>query len=93
MKPIDAISPTAVSRLAAVGKAKTVAQGAAQEAQARPAARADTARVTQDASPPIDSDRVNEIRQAVQQKRYPIIPARIADAMIAAPYLLNAAKD
>lgn len=38
---------------------------------------------------PVDADRVAEIRKAVEQGRYPIVPARIADAMIAASFLLR----
>lgn len=40
-------------------------------------------------APPADATRVQEIRKAVEQGRYPIVPARIADAMIAAGYLLR----
>lgn len=34
--------------------------------------------------PPFDTDRVAQIRKAIEENRYPIIPAQIADAMIAA---------
>ena len=34
--------------------------------------------------PPVSADRVREVRQALQDGNYPIIPAQIADAMIAA---------
>lgn len=34
--------------------------------------------------PPVETDRVDEIRGAIQEGRYPIVPAEIADAMIAA---------
>lgn len=40
-------------------------------------------------SAPVDSSRVNEIRTAIEEGRYPIVPTRIADAMIAAGYLLR----
>ncbi len=43
-----------------------------------PGAIADTAR------PPIDQERVAEIRDAVRNGSYPLVPAQIADAMIAA---------
>lgn len=42
--------------------------------------------------PPIDADRVTEIRKAVEQGTYPIVPTKVADAMIAAGFLLRAAK-
>ena len=33
---------------------------------------------------PVDHDRVAEIRNAIEQGRYPVVPTKIADAMIAA---------
>ena len=41
---------------------------------------------------PIDSDRVALIREAVEAGEYPVLPARIADAMIAAGFLLTKGK-
>lgn len=40
-------------------------------------------------SVPVDTDRVNEIRKAVETGTYPIIPAKIADAVIAAGFFLR----
>lgn len=36
--------------------------------------------------PPVDNDRVAEIRSALRDGTYPIVPAKIADAIIAAQY-------
>ena len=36
------------------------------------------------ASAPVDRDRVSEIREALRDGSYPLVPAEIADAMIAA---------
>jgi len=36
-------------------------------------------------APPVDRERVAEIRKALEEGRYPLVPTRIADAMIAAP--------
>ena len=38
------------------------------------------------AKPPVDVDRVQQIKKALQDGRYPIVPARIADSIIAARY-------
>lgn len=38
---------------------------------------------------PVDADRVDEIRKAVEQGSYPLVPAKIADAMIAASLILR----
>ena len=36
--------------------------------------------------PPVDNDRVAEIRSALRDGTYPLVPAKIADAIIAAQY-------
>lgn len=41
---------------------------------------------------PVDAGRVAEIRTAIENGAYPVIPARVADAMIAGGYLLKAPK-
>ena len=41
------------------------------------------------AAPPVDSDRVAQIRSALAEGSYPLVPARIADAMIAAGLRLS----
>lgn len=40
-------------------------------------------------SPPVDTARVDQIRKAIEEGTYPLIPTRIADAMIAAGLLLR----
>ena len=40
-------------------------------------------------SPPIDTDRVSEIREALKDGSYPLVPSKIADAMIAARLMLS----
>jgi negative regulator of flagellin synthesis FlgM len=42
--------------------------------------------------PPVDTDRIAVIRKAVETGEYPVVPARIADAMIAAGLLLRKGK-
>lgn len=42
--------------------------------------------------PPFDSDRVAQIRAALQDGSYPVLPAEIADAMIAARLMLAGSK-
>ena len=42
--------------------------------------------------PPVDTDRVEVIRKAVESGQYPVVPAKIADAMIAAGLLLREGK-
>ncbi|HEV2569711.1 flagellar biosynthesis anti-sigma factor FlgM [Sphingomonas sp.] len=51
---------------------------AVAETSARDTAKALAAR------PPVDAERVQMIKRALQEGRYPIVPAKIADRMIAA---------
>jgi len=44
------------------------------------------------AEPPIDQERVSEIRKAVEQGTYPLLPARVADELIAAGFMLRNGK-
>ena len=38
---------------------------------------------------PVNAERVSEIRKAIQSGRYPVLPAKIGDALIAAGVLLQ----
>ncbi len=44
------------------------------------------------AQPPVDGDRVAEIRAALRDGTYPIVPTEIADAMIAAQLSFRTAQ-
>lgn len=41
---------------------------------------------------PVDADRVAQIRDAIREGSYPIVPAKITDAMIAARMLLSSGQ-
>lgn len=41
------------------------------------------------AQPPVDAERVAQIREALKDGNYPILPVKIADAMIAARMMLG----
>ena len=41
---------------------------------------------------PIDNDRVSQVRIAVERGTYPLLPAKVADAIIAAGMLLRSPK-
>lgn len=41
---------------------------------------------------PVDTDRVTQIRKAIEQGSYPILPTTVADAIIAAGILLRNGK-
>jgi negative regulator of flagellin synthesis FlgM len=86
--PVGAVNTTAL-RAATGGSART-------EKTAAPAPGPSSGVVTSDAldpgSPPIDTDRINMIRKAVETGTYPVVPAKVADAMIAAGMLLRTSK-
>lgn len=73
-----------------VRQAGTPQGGQARTVQAPPSPAASDAL---DPGPaPVDAERVAEIRRAIETGRYPVIPVQVADAMIAAGYLLRTAK-
>lgn len=91
-----------LSKLPAVGAARAVAPGerAQIEARPRPAASATSGAAARgvslevaapvDASaPPVDAERVSQIKAALQDGSYPLVPTKIVDAMIAAQVSLS----
>ena len=80
-RPISAIDAR-ITRQAGEPSARPQRSGA-------PAATAQLSDALDPGAPPVDSERVQMIRKAVEQGTYPIVPARIADAIIAAGLLLR----
>ncbi len=80
----------AVSRDLSGGKAEAKPAVAAQVAD-RGIAVETGQRVSAGAAP-VDQDRVQQIRDALKEGSYPIMPAKIADAMIAARLMLSSAQ-
>jgi negative regulator of flagellin synthesis FlgM len=64
-----------------VAGVSTAAPGTAPQVQTRLGIDAGTI--------PVDQTRVDEIRKAVQSGTYPLVPAKIGDAMVAAGLLLR----
>ncbi|MCP3736194.1 flagellar biosynthesis anti-sigma factor FlgM [Sphingomonas sp. RP10(2022)] len=90
---VDSIGSTplqasgSVSRVAAPAAAPTVQPALQQASQQAPAAAATTQlsglAKSLAASPPVDSDRVGEIKKAIATGTFPILPATIADRLLA----------
>lgn len=90
-----------LSKLSSVSAARAVTPGerAQIEARTRPAAAAapgatpgislEVSGAAEAASPPVDAERVSQIREALRDGSYPLVPTRIADAMIAAQVSLS----
>ncbi|WP_073973113.1 flagellar biosynthesis anti-sigma factor FlgM [Erythrobacter donghaensis] len=90
------------SKVPAVGAARAVAAGerAQIEARPRPAAAAsgsaaasgvslEVSAPVEAAAPPVDAERVKQIKAALADGSYPLVPTKIADAMIAAQVSLS----
>lgn len=60
-------------------------------AQTSAAAQVQTSLTVSAGTVPVDENRVDQIRKAVQNGTYPVIPTRISDAMIAAGMMLRKA--
>lgn len=71
---------------------RTAASGAKSEPAASPAAETSDSDALDPGAPPVDAERVELIRKAVAAGTYPIIPAKVADAIIAAGLLLRTSK-
>lgn len=89
-----------LSKLPGVGPARAVASGerAQIEARTRPAASGapaapgislEVSATTDAATPPVDAERVSQIKAALRDGSYPLVPTKIADAMIAAQVSLS----
>ena len=95
MKPIE------ISQIAKVTPVRVdIAHTAGSNAKATlpPASAQDEAMVVRSGaaqagpSAPVDHDRVSDIRTALRSGSYPLVPAKVADAMIAARYILTDVK-
>jgi negative regulator of flagellin synthesis FlgM len=90
---VDSIGSTplngsgSVSRVAAPAATPVVQPAVQQAAQQAPAASNATQlsnlAKTLAAEPPVDSDRVDAIKKAIQNGSFPILPATIADRLLA----------
>lgn len=86
---------------AGAARAATVGERAQIEARTRPAAPGassaapapgislEVTAATDAATPPVDAERVNQIKAALRDGSYPLVPTKIVDAMIAAQVSLS----
>ncbi len=59
----------------------------------KPGISVEVSQVANSAEPPVNSERVNEIRNALRNGSYPLVPAKIVDAMIAARVSFEVPQD
>lgn len=86
---VEAVKPTAIKandlRIGAVARVAMAAPAVTSARVQVPVSTPTLAR-TMAASAPVDVDRVALIKDAVESGRYPLSPASVADALIAAKY-------
>jgi len=91
-RPVSAVQVNTIGAGAKPVQTETVPAQAAAPANAPATAAApqvETSDAVKAGAAPVDQERVRAIRQAVESGKYPIVPAKIADAMIAAGMLLR----
>lgn len=79
--PARGLSESDRAQLATGGKAPT---GAAGAPSGKPGVALEISLALDPSRPPVDADRVAQIRKALQDGTYPLVPTRVADAIIAA---------
>ena len=101
MPPFEVGLPRAIGAVTAdiARKASTTTNAAPASTTPSASAAAAASRLTvattdalEPGQPPVDADRVAQIRKAVETGSYPLVPARIADAMIAAGMFLRSSN-
>lgn len=98
--PIDSTPSvaSAIGALRAVGSQdarllqKSVGQRPASSASAGTGSVVVTSETLDPGPVPVDVERVAQVRKAVESGTYPLLPAKVADAMIAAGMLLRSHK-
>ncbi|MCB2076107.1 MAG: flagellar biosynthesis anti-sigma factor FlgM [Novosphingobium sp.] len=92
MPPIEIGPARAVGAI----ESRLARQAGTQSDRAKAAPSGEPAVVRSDAldpgPAPVDAERVRAIRDAVESGTYPVVPAKIADAMIAAGIMLRSGK-
>lgn len=97
MKPVEIGAARSIasidSRATSELQARAKENAASDTAGAVPAPAVSVLREGIDTGPPpIDTERVAEIRDAIESGTYPILPQKIGDAMVAAGMLLRIAQ-
>ena len=87
---VEAVGPRPVASEAQVQRV-SLARAVANVTTPMPQASGDTAALsgvakTMAATPPVDTDRVARVKKAIERGDFPILPATIADRMIAVKY-------
>ena len=79
---------TAITKSPDTGRAVDAAGSAASET----GVAIEVSGTVDTAAPPVDTNRVQEIRAALREGTYPLVPTKIADAVIAAQFSYEGSK-
>ena len=88
-RPVGAVRTNAAKPSTPVASA--AAPVASSAPASAPAASVQTSPALDPGKPPVDENRVSVIRNAIQRGTYPLLPTKVADAMIAAGLMLSTA--
>jgi negative regulator of flagellin synthesis FlgM len=87
---LNTVQPAAQTAVAADSTSTTPASTpASTTAQTSAAAEVQTSLTVSAGTVPVDQTRVDQIRKAVQNGTYPLVPTKIGDAMVAAGLMLR----
>ena len=85
--PVGAVRNNAPAQSTPV--ASTSAPAASSASAEAAVASVQTSQALDPGKPPVDESRVSVIRNAIQRGTYPLLPTKVADAMIAAGLMLS----
>ena len=92
-RPVSAVQVTTVWTGSKPFQTETTSETPKAPAQAAAAApQVETSDAVKAGAAPVDQERVETIRHAIEKGTYPVLPTKIADAMIAAGMLLRTPK-
>lgn len=86
-RPVGAVQVKTLNTETGLQSVKADDQPATSGSVASSTPQVETSEAVKAGTAPVNSERVAEIRKAIESGRYPLIPAKIADAMIAAGML------
>lgn len=87
LRPVGAVD----ARLARAADGRTGPLPKA-ETTASPVVQSEALAALDPGQPPVDAERVAQVREAVESGTYPLVPATVADAIIAAGVILRSGK-
>lgn len=91
MPPIELgpVRPTGAIDVRTAGTARARAVVSPEAISDEAAVRKEALEALKPGEPPVDAERVMQVRRALEEGTYPLLPAKVADAIIAAGIILR----